>query len=112
LISSITGGKASVSSPVPVAFKLGGPAWNPEFTNLDLGPAVQTIAKSAGSALVGRFVGGAAGAKAQEIIGGGTDKAKQEAENAARQRAQQEADKQKRRLEDEAKNRLKGLFGK
>jgi AsmA protein len=112
LIASITGGKAKVSSPVPVAFKLGGPAWKPEFTALDLGPALQVIAKSAGGALVGRFLGGAAGSKAEEVIGGGADKAKQDAENAARERAKGEADKQKKKLEEEAKSRLKGLFGR
>jgi len=122
-ISTLTGGKATVTGPVPIGFKLGGPAWKPEVTDIQLGNAVQTIAKSAGAALIGKFLPGAAGAKANEILQGGPDKARQEAQAAvqakvdqerkvAEDRARAEADKQKKKLEDEAKNRLKGLFGK
>ena len=122
-ISQLTGGKATVSSPIPIQFKLGGPAWKPEVTDINFGSAVQTIVRSAGAAVVGKFLGGAAGKQADEILQGGPDKAKEAAENAARarldeerkkaeERGKAEADKQRKRLEDEAKNRLKGLFGK
>ncbi len=76
-VATLTQGKVRPKDPVPVKLRLTGPAWNPTVTDLDLKPAVEMIARQAGSALLGKAV---------------------------------EAEKKK--AEDEAKNRLKGLFGK
>ncbi len=123
LVATITGGKAKVDQPIPVKFGLGGPAWKPEVTGLDLGPAVSVILKGAAAGAIGSVLGNTpAGQKAQQILQGGPDAAKAEAQKAAQAqadkaradaeaRAKAEADKQKKALEDQAKNKLKGLFG-
>ena len=133
LISTLTAGKAKVPEAVPIKFSLGGPAWKPEVTGVDVGEAVKIILKHAASGIVGKYLGGAAGKKAQEIIEGGREKAEEEAKKAAEAKAAEarkaaedrlaaerkkveakaraEADKQKKRLEEEAKKRLRGLFG-
>jgi hypothetical protein len=46
-------GKVKPGDPVPVKLRLTGPAWNPSLTDLDLKPAVEMIARQAGSALLG-----------------------------------------------------------
>ncbi|HTO96282.1 MAG TPA: AsmA family protein [Myxococcales bacterium] len=84
-ISAITGGKVKPQGPVPVSLKLVGPAWSPSVTDLDLKPAVSQIVKEAGSSLLGQALGTG---------------------------AQSDAEAQKKKLEEEAKSRLKGLFGK
>ena len=111
-IATLTGGRAKVDSPVPIKFKLGGPAWKPEVTDVDVGDAVKTIVRGAAAGAIGKVLGGAAGKKADELIAGGADKAKEEARKEAEARARAEADKQKQKLKDEAAKRLKGLFGR
>jgi len=85
-IFSITGGKVKPAQPIPVNLRLTGPAWSPQVSDLDLKPAVAQIMKEAGSALVGKALG--------------VDNVDQ-----TQQAAQKKA-------EEQAKNRLKGLFGK
>jgi AsmA protein len=85
-IFSITGGKVKPAQPIPVNLRLIGPAWSPQVADLDLRPAVAQIVREAGSAVVGKALG--------------VDNVDQ---------AQRDAQKQ---VEQEAKNRLKGLFGK
>ena len=107
-IASITQGKVTPKDPVPIKVRITGPAWNPSLTDLDLKPAVESIVRQAGSALVGRALG------VDNI-----EQKQQEAQKQGQQRAQQaeekaaaDADAQKKKMEEEAKNRLKGLFGK
>jgi len=88
-------------SPIPVTFRLAGPAWSPNLADLALRPAVEAIAKQAGSALVGKALGKAVGVDA-----GNVDEAKKKAEDQARRRAEEG----KKKLEEEAKGRLQGLF--
>lgn len=85
-IASITGGRARPSAPVPVAFRLTGSAWSPSVADMDLKPAVNAIVKEAGSAALGKALG----------VPGGKAEPK---------------DLQKKAGE-EAKKRLKGLFGR
>ncbi len=92
VISAITGGKVKPSNPVPVNLKLIGPAWSPSVSDLDLKPAVNQIVKEGGSALVGRAIG--------------VDSSNVQAD------VQKKAEEQQKKIQDEAKNRLKGLFGK
>ncbi|BDG08751.1 DUF748 domain-containing protein [Anaeromyxobacter paludicola] len=103
-VASLTGGKVTPAAPLPVTFRLAGPAWSPSLADLQLRPAVEAIAKQAGSALVGRVLGRAPG------LGGA--KSVDEAKQKASQQAQQQADEARKKLEDQAKSRLQGLFGK
>jgi AsmA protein len=56
-VASITGGKARPAAPVPVAFRLTGPAWSPSVAGMDLKPAVNAILKEAGAAALGKALG-------------------------------------------------------
>ena len=85
-VATLTQGKVKPKDPVPVKLRLTGPAWNPSVTDLDLKPAVEMIARQAGSALLGKALG---------------------VDN-----VDQKANEEAKKAEDEAKNRLKGLFGK
>src|SRR3954468_17627609 len=107
LISAITGGKVKPANAIPVNLRLVGPAWNPTVTDLDLKPAVNQIVKEGGTALVGRALGVDASGAQQAA----QQKAQQVQED-AQKRAQAEAAAQQKKIEDEAKNKLKGLFGK
>jgi AsmA protein len=100
-IAALTGGKVKTKDPVPVKLRVVGPAWNPSVQDLDLKPAVEMILKQAGSALLGKALG--------------VDNVEQkqaEVQKQAEQKAQEEIQKQKSKAEEEAKNRLKGLFGR
>ncbi|HZZ85035.1 MAG TPA: AsmA-like C-terminal region-containing protein [Anaeromyxobacteraceae bacterium] len=100
-IAGITGGKVTPSGPIPVTFRVAGPATSPALTDLALRPAVEAIVKQAGSALLGKALGKAAG-----VPVGNVDEAKKKAADEARQRA----DEARKKLEDQAKSRLQGLF--
>jgi AsmA protein len=106
-ISAITGGKVKPANAIPVTLKLVGPAWNPTVADLDLKPAVSEIVKQGGAALVGRAFGVDSG-KAQQAA----EQKAQQVQDETRKRAEAEAAAQKKKMEEEAKNRLKGLFGK
>ena len=106
-ISAITGGKVKPASAIPVTLKLVGPAWSPSVADLDLKPAVNEIVKQGGAALVGRAFG-VDSSKAQQAA----EQKAQKVQDEAQKRAEAEAAAQKKKVEEEAKNRLKGLFGK
>src|SRR3954470_179493 len=102
-ISAITGGKVKPAGAIPVNLKLVGPAWSPSVTDLDLKPAVNQIVKEGGAALVGRALG-VDSSQAQKVAGQKASQVQADAEKKAAE--------QKKKVEDEAKNRLKGLFGR
>ena len=106
-IAALTGGKVNPANPIPVNLKLIGPAWNPTATDLDLKPAVNQIVKEGGTALLGRAFG-VDSSKAQQTA---EQKAGQ-VQADAQKRAEAEAEAKRKKLEEEAKNRLKGLFGR
>ncbi|WP_426756270.1 AsmA family protein [Myxococcus sp. Y35] len=118
-VKTLTLGKVTPPSDIPVGLKLTGPAWKPEVTSLDVKPAVTLIAKLAASSLAGSLIGGERGQQVQGLIEGGEDKIRAEAEakrkeleaKAAAEKARLEAEA-KKRAEEEAKKRLRGLFGK
>jgi AsmA protein len=83
-VAAITGGKARPAAPVPVAFRLTGPAWSPSVSGLDVKPAAEALLKEAGGAALGKALGVPA------------DKA-----------SQQELEK---KAAEEAKKRLEGLL--
>ncbi|HEY2028004.1 MAG TPA: AsmA-like C-terminal region-containing protein [Myxococcales bacterium] len=93
-ISQITGGKAKVQGNIPFSVHLTGPAWNPTVSDLDLKPAVTEIIKDAGASLIGKAVG-------VDLGSGG-----------AQQKVDQVKDQAQKKVQDEAAQKLKGLFGK
>jgi AsmA protein len=103
LVSKITGGRAKPKDPIPVAFKLSGPAWKPSVGGLALDAAVKSIAEQAAAGAIGRAVG-VEGSSVDEVA------AKKKAE--AEAKAREEAEKQQKKLEEEARKKLKGLFGR
>jgi AsmA protein len=118
-IKTLTLGKVTPPNAIPVGLKLTGKAWKPEVTGVDVKPAASTIAKLAASSLAGSLIGGKRGEQVQGIIQGGEEKARAEAEakrkeleeKAAAEKARLEAEA-KKKAEDEAKKRLRGIFGK
>jgi len=107
IISALTGGKVTPANPIPVNLKLVGPAWNPTVADLDLKPAVNQIVKEGGAALLGRAFG-VDSSKAQQTAEQKADQGQADAQK----RAQEEVDAKRKKLEEEAKDRLKGLFGR
>ncbi len=106
VIAKLTGGRARPKAPIPVTFNLTGPAWSPRLEGLALDGAVKAIVAEAGQGAARKLLGEKGGAAAGAIAD--PSKAKAEAEA----RAREEADRQKKRLEEEAKKKLRGLFGK
>lgn len=103
LIAKITGGRAKPKAPIPVTFRLAGPAWKPRVEALALEPAVRAIAEQAAAGAIGRAIG-VEGDSVEDVA------AKKRAE--AEARAREEAEKRKKKLEEEAKKKLRGLFGR
>jgi AsmA protein len=106
LIAKITGGRARPTAPIPVTFRLTGPAWSPRLDGLVLDAAVKAIASQAAQGAAAKLLGQKGGAAAGAVA----DPAKAKAE--AEARAREEADRQRNRLEEQAKKKLKGLFGR
>jgi AsmA protein len=117
-VNKLTLGKATPTEDIPVGLKLTGPAWKPEVTGIDVKPAATTIAKMVTAGLAGQLLGDK-GKQVEKIITGGEQAAREEAERkkkeleqkAAEEKARLEAEA-KKKAEDEAKKRLRGLFGK
>jgi len=107
VIAAITGGKVKPANPIPVKLRLVGPAWSPSVVDLDLKPAVDQIMKEGGAALVGRALGVDSG-RAQQAAEQKAEQVQQDAQK----RAQAEAEAQQKKLQEQARNKLKGLFGK
>lgn len=103
LVARITRGRAKPKAPLPVGFRLAGPAWKPRVEALALDAAVKAIAESAAAGTVGKALG-VEGESVEDLA------AKKRAE--AESKAREEAEAQRKRLEEEAKKRLRGLFGK
>lgn len=103
LVSKITGGRAKPRAPLPVSFKLAGPAWKPHLEGLALDAVVKAIADQAAAGAIGKALG-VEGSSVSDVA------AKKRAE--AEAKAREEAEAQRKKLEDEAKKRLRGLFGK
>ena len=103
LVSRLTGGKAKLQAPIPVAFQLAGPAWKPRVEGLSLDAAVKAIASQAAAGALGRAVG-AEGADVKELA----DKKQAEAEAKARE----EAERARKKLEEDARRRLEGFLKK
>jgi AsmA protein len=103
LIARITGGRAKPSAPIPVTFRLAGPAWKPRLEALSLDAATKAIAQGAAAGALGKALG-VEGGSVEDVA------AKKRAEVEAR--AREEAESRRKKLEEEAKKKLKGLFGR
>jgi AsmA protein len=103
LVSRMTGGRAKPSEPVPVTFRIAGPAWKPRVEALSIEAAARSIAEQAAAGALGRAVG-VEGSSVGDVA------AKKRAE--AEARAREEAEAQRKRLEEEAKKKLRGLLGR
>jgi AsmA protein len=124
-INKLTLGKVTPTEAIPVTLKLTGPAWKPEITALDVKPAATAIAKQAAAGLAGKLLG-EKGKQVEQIITGGEQAAREEAERRKKELEQKaaeekakleeaaraEQEKAKQKAEEEAKKRLRGLFGK
>jgi AsmA protein len=115
LIASLTQGKARPSEPIPIGFKLTGPAWNPMVSEVDLKGAVESIVKQAAAGAVGGLLGkvgaGALGQRAASEEQSVKAKAQQQ-QKQAEDGASKTTDKARQQVEDEAAKRLKGLLGR
>lgn len=97
LIARITGGRAKPKEPIPVSFRIAGPTVKPRLEGLSLDAAAKAIASEAAAGAVGRALGveGAPASKEE-----------------AKARAEAEAESARRKMEEEAKKKLRGLFGR
>lgn len=124
-INKLTLGKVTPTEAIPVTLKLTGPAWKPEITSLDVKPAATAIAKQVAAGLAGKLLG-EKGQQVGQIITGGEQAARDEAERRKQELEQKAAEEKakleeaaraeqqraKQKAEEEAKKRLRGLFGK
>jgi len=112
-VSALTLGRVKLTAPLPLGFKLVGPAWKPRLEGLALDGAVKTLAAAAATSALAQA--GVDTAALQERAKNAKAEAQQAAADA---RAKAEAEAKKgaadatKKLEAEAKKRLKGLFGK
>ncbi len=126
-VATLTAGKAKVNAPVVIGLRLTGPATSPSVSDVQLGDAAATIGKAAAAGLisgsagqavtgaVGKALGSGAGGAVGTALGGlfggkgaGSGSGSGSGEAAPALPSQDDA---KKKLEDEAKNKLKGLFG-
>jgi AsmA protein len=117
LVQKLTLGKVTPPEALPVTMKLAGKAWSPEVAELDVKPAVTTLAKLAAAGAATSLLGDK-GKEVGKIITGGTDAAKEAARAEAEKRkqeleekARQEAEAARKKAEQKAKDKLKGIFG-
>jgi AsmA protein len=97
LVVRLTGGRARPTSPIPVTFRLAGPAWKPSVTDVSVASAVQAILKDVAA--------GAIGAPTAQAEAAARDRAA-----ALQKQADEEAARAKTRVQDELKKGLEGLF--
>jgi AsmA protein len=101
-VSALTLGRVKVTEPVPIGFRLGGPAWRPRVEGLVLDGAVKALVTAAATGALGKagIDAGAVQEKAKDVKAG------------AEAGARKAADDAKQKLEEAAKEKLKGLFGR
>jgi AsmA protein len=95
MISKLTGGKVKLDAPVPLGFTLTGQAWSPRLEGLSVDAAAKAIASQAATGAIGKALG----------LGSGGEGGKDAAPGSSAKDA-------KKGLEDAAKKKLEGLFGK
>ena len=101
-VSALTLGRVRVTEPLPIGFRLGGPAWKPRVEGLVLDGAVKALVTAAATSALGKagIDAGALQEKAKDVKANAEGEAKKAAADAGK------------KLEEEAKKKLKGLFGK
>jgi AsmA protein len=116
-IKALTGGKVTPPEPIPVALGLGGSAWAPQVTGLDIKPAALSIAKLAGASALKGLLGDsdiskAAGGILGGALGGSGSAGNEPPPTQGEQKAQSDAEKMRQQAAEDARKRLQGLFGK
>jgi len=112
-VAEATGGRARVDRPLPFAFKLEGKAWSPRITGLDVTPAARMLAETAGLRAIADALGlKGPPAQAGQAAGSEAKGPVDDEAAAARKKATEEADTAKKKLEQDGKKLLKGLFGR
>ncbi|MFN0064063.1 MAG: AsmA family protein [Myxococcaceae bacterium] len=122
-VERLTQGRVRLSEALPIGLAVGGMAWKPVISGIDISGAVRTLTKHAAANAIGSLLGGkvkggaqagAADVAAAAVSGDIAALEAKAAEERAQREAQlkQEAEAAKRRLQEEAKKRLKGLFGR
>ncbi|HTO98121.1 MAG TPA: AsmA-like C-terminal region-containing protein [Myxococcales bacterium] len=97
VIARITGGRIKPSEPVPLSFRLAGPATSPRLDGLDVNAAAKALGAQAATGALGKALGLEPPAAGGQGTGAGKP-------------GHQPSPKQQ--LEDQAAKKLKGLFGK
>jgi AsmA protein len=123
-VSALTLGKVRLDAPLPIGFRVTGPAWKPRLEAIQLDGAVKALAAQAAAQALGKAGVDAAGlqqkaagaraeAEAQAAAAQAAARARLEAE-AARLAEEQKAaaEAARKKLEEEARKRLEGLFGR
>jgi len=103
-VSALTLGKVKLPGPLPIAFRLVGPAGSPRLEGLALDGAVKALAAGAAGAVLKEAGVDVGAAKAQAEAKVAEARATAEAE------AKRVAEEARKRLADEAKKKLKDLF--
>lgn len=98
-IAKLTGGRVKPAAPVPLTLRIAGGAASPRLENLSVDGAAKALASQAATGAIGKALG----------LGGGGTTDGAEPKDGAKPEEKQDP---KKRLEQEASKRLKGLFGK
>jgi AsmA protein len=101
-VAELTAGRAKVDAPLPFSFKVVGKAWSPRLAGLDVKPAAKVIVEKLGAAALGKALG----------LEGTPQEAVKEKAAEVKAQAKEQAGAATKKLEKEAKKKLKGLFGK
>jgi AsmA protein len=97
-IASLTGGAAKPSAPIPVRFRLTGPFSSPTMAGLDVSPVLSAVLKEAGGGILGKALGAPSPPSAPGQPGA--------------QPGQAQPEDPTKRLEEEARKRLRDLLGR
>ena len=103
-IASLTGGAAKPSAPIPVRFRLTGPFSSPTIAGLDPSPVVSAVLREAGGGMLGRALGAPVPPQAPSGQTG--------APPGQVQPGQTQPEDPTKRLEEDARKRLRDLLGR
>ncbi len=94
-VAKLTGGRVKPDAPLPLSLRIVGPATSPRLDGLNVNAAAKTLAAQAATGSIGKALGLGAGGE--------------ETKDGAKQGEKQDP---KKRVEEEAAKRLKGLLGR
>lgn len=109
LVQKLTLGKVTPNEPLPVPLKLGGKAWSPEVKEVNVTPAVTTLAKLAAVSVATGLLGDK-GKEVGKLLNTPPSNLGQAAGPQVQQTTQQQADALRKKAEQEGKKQLQNLF--